>query len=322
MTAVALLAGRTAGAETPPISEFRGWVADLAFSPDGRLLVGVGGDSLLFRPGFVHAWDVRTGEAAGGYSGHGACVWSAAVGPNGLLLTTDYNGGVLRGGVSGDDATAMAEDQEAWVRAAAISPDGEFAVLGDERGLAQAFSLPAGEKLHERQAHEGAVYDVAFSADGGWLATAGTDQTAKLWNVKEPDAEPIVLSGHSDAVWAVAFVPGGELVATAGADKSVRLWNVDGSLRAVLGGHRDWVSDIAVSPSGDELASCDQDGAVMLWRLPDGELLGRVDSIPSSAWCVAYSPDGAALAVGSHDHGVRIYEKSWRVRLQATEEDE
>lgn len=321
---VALLASRAAADDEPSasVAKFHGWVADLGFNQDGSQLIGVGGESLLFRPGFVRVWDVQSGEEIRSYAGHEACVWSVAVSPGGGLLTTDYNGGVRFLAAEDGEAKALVPKQTAWVRASAISPAGDLAAIGDERGMLQLLELPGGEVLRELSGHEGAIYDIAFSSDGTLLATAGTDQTAKLWVVGDAEGEPTALTGHSDAVWAVAFVPGTDLVATAGADKSVRLWNRDGSIKAVLGGHRDWVTDLAVSPDGSELATCDQDGAVRLWSLPEGDPLGQIDDLESSAWCIAYAPNGAALAVGSHEHGVRIYEKSWRVRLQAEAQEE
>lgn len=303
-----------------PIADFRRWAADLAFSPDGSRLVAVGGDSLLFRPGFVQAWDVASGETVAAYGGHEACVWSVAIGPGGDLIATDYNGQVLIHASDGGEPRTLGGDSGAWVRASAISPTGEVVAIGDERGVVSLYSLPGGEAIREFTAHEGAVYDLAFSGDGASLASAGTDGIAKLWTWQDAEADAVVLSGHGDAVWAIAFALDDQTIASCGADRMIRLWRRDGTAGPVLEGHQDWVTDVAISPSGEELASCDQDGVVRLWRLPDGAPLGSIDDLADSAWSIAYSPGGDALAVGGHDSGVRLYEKSWRVRLMANDE--
>ncbi len=57
------------------------------------------------------------------------------------------------------------------------------------------------------QGHNGGVQAVAFSPDGQTMATAGRDNTIKLW---QNDGQPILtLNGHQDVVWSVNFSPDG-----------------------------------------------------------------------------------------------------------------
>lgn len=63
--------------------------------------------------------------------------------------------------------------------------------------------------------HEGNIKALAFSPDGKWLATAGDDNSARLWNLEE---RPPVLHGHEMTVWSIAFRPDGQWLATGGDD--------------------------------------------------------------------------------------------------------
>ena len=54
----------------------------------------------------------------------------------------------------------------------------------------------------------GAVCGVAFSPKGSLLATAGYDESVRLWDAVTGAAVRI-LSGHADSVWGVAFSPDG-----------------------------------------------------------------------------------------------------------------
>ena len=70
--------------------------------------------------------------------------------------------------------------------------------------------------------HPNAVYSVAFSSDGGKLASGSLDKTIKLW-VLAAGTELQRLHGHGEAVCAVAFFNGDVSLLSASLDKTLRV---------------------------------------------------------------------------------------------------
>ena len=158
------------------------------------------------------------------------------------------------------------------------------------------------------------VYEVAYSPDGKYLATASGDPgqygAARLW-LAEPNGggKPVRdLVEGPDAVFAVAFSPDSKLVAAAGADRAIRLWEVEsGKLVTTIEDHADWVLDLAFSPDGTRLASASRDKTSKVFDLARKEALVTFPGHPEPVYGVAFAPDGKTIATCGGDAKVRLW---------------
>jgi WD40 repeat protein/tetratricopeptide (TPR) repeat protein len=208
------------------------------------------------------------------------------------------------------------------------SPDGQMVAVATSLGI----YLYDSETLEEMRFIEadGWVRSVAFSPDGGTLASGSDAKKVQLWRAVDGSLLR-TLEGHTDWVRSVAFSPDGQILASGADDRTVRLWRVsDGALLRVLKGHSNEVWSAAFSPDGAMLASasCGElvdgwncvKGEIYLWRVSDGSLLRTLEGHAGWVRRVAFSPDGATLASGSDDNTVRLWRADDGVLLHTLRE--
>ena len=158
------------------------------------------------------------------------------------------------------------------------------------------------------------IYEIAYSPDGAWLATAGGDPgqfgLVTLWKVEADGRVTPVrdLVESFDCVYAVAFSPDNKTLAAAGADRAIRLWNVaDGKLLATIEDHADWIFDVAFSPDGKRLASASRDKTSKVFDLAKKEALVTFPGHADTVYTVAFTPDGKQVVTGGADSQIRVW---------------
>ena len=176
------------------------------------------------------------------------------------------------------------------------------------RAASHAFdSLPS-----LRVEHDGDVISVAFSPDGGLMATGDGDGIARL--IQTSDGVETARVEHGDQVRSVVFNHDVQLLATASQDGTARLIHVDDGRELARFEHDDWVIDVALSPDGRFLATATNYGVARLIRVADGGLIAEVQhgamfgTEDHAGWItgLTFSPDSRFLATGSEDGTARV----------------
>jgi WD40 repeat protein len=241
-------------------------VAAVAFAPDGKRLASGGNGNAG-----IHVWDPATGQELHWLSQrppHFGCK-AVVFSPNSVILV---GGGWNREGTLRRWDAGTGSELTPWfwnsrydaINTLAFAPNGKRLAAGTVKGDLILWDAE-GHERHRLSAHAGGVMSVAFAPDGRLLATAGGDDTIRVW---QPDTAKILYSckGHRDWVASVAFSPNGRLLASGGYDRTVRLW------RAATGeevhrfqGHKEFVRSVAFAPNGRLLASGSVDSTVLLW---------------------------------------------------------
>ncbi|HEX3147229.1 MAG TPA: protein kinase [Gemmataceae bacterium] len=194
------------------------------------------------------------------------------------------------------------------------SPDGKLvATASGVDPLVRIWDVANKRLVFVLTGHQLAAHAIAFAPDGRTLATAGGDNTVRIWElpsgplpVRSVPLEPkFTLNGHTNTVNAVTFSIDGRRLASAGADGSIRLWDVppivEGKPRpqptasGLLRGHNGPVTAVAWAAEG--VFSAGSDGRVVEWRLtPGGGTPVDLFKLKKQALALAITPDGELLA--------------------------
>jgi WD40 repeat protein/tRNA A-37 threonylcarbamoyl transferase component Bud32 len=163
------------------------------------------------------------------------------------------------------------------------------------------------QNLSPLRGHRWPINGVGVSPDGKQLASAGADQTVKIWNL-ESGRVIHSLEEHKDAVYGVAYSSDGKLLASASADRTVQVWDPGtGALVATLRGHVAPVRGVAFSPDGKWIASVGEDRAVKVWEVARGREVTSL-AAEDAVLCVAFSPDRRHLACAGRDRVIRLWD--------------
>jgi WD40 repeat protein len=273
--------------------EFRAEVCELEFSDDGALL------AISTADGVISLWDVSNSQSIPGakMEEEADTYIQFAPGSHRLLY---WNKPTWKLGLW-DPATGAASLEAKGDGRAVRFFSGNECIIVSAPDAAEWWDLKSKRRLGGFRGHGSATFGAAaLSPDEKWLATASTDQTARIIEIAT-STEVAILGGFGERITDAEFTPDGENIALLGGFGKLRVHRLSDVLQGTLFAKtpKEGIIDIALSPDGQHLAAISPEGAVTLWNKQTRRSIKSlsfprytIDSYPR----VVFLPDGSHLA--------------------------
>lgn len=294
----------------------KGWVTDMAFSPDGSQLAvacSIG----------IWLYNVHTGTEEAFLKGGMELVNSVAYSPDGKILASGSNDWTIRiWDVENRKHIKTLEGHTGPVNSVTFLQDGKTVISGSNDGIRVWHVENWSDKILYKKENAGIV-NVMCLPDGKTLISLSKNGEIESWDLTSGEKQWSILGYRKsrklklllqNVIKLSSYSLDGKTFAN-WSGVGMRLYNVvDGNLELLLKKPEFLyqkpeisVYSLAFSPDSSHFATGGEDGSISLWNRETANLLSTLPGHSDVVVSLVYSPDGKIFASASLDGTIRLW---------------
>lgn len=207
---------------------------------------------------------------------------------------------------------ALLKSNALEVESSLFTPDGKSLIVAAVNGETHLWNVTTGEKLSRLTGGNDIVDKVALSDDRTKLVTNSMDDKFRVYDLENPNADPLIIDDTFQSVNILEVSTDGELFAAtkiphhSHSGRTVenfrlQVWNTrTKNFLLEIPGDGPYITAMILLPDGNTIVTADVDNQIQLWNIAAGSIQ-HTFKVSEVGIILAYAPKRKILAIGYKD---------------------